>query len=156
MSQTGRPVTHHVSSIHRKSLNVPMSRSIKPRDDVLLGSSSAERPSFDGSSNLGKIMNFTRMAGINDMVKNENMRQWTGIPQTTRNSKVPSLNLNQKKLVAHHRKTTQNEEVYDKTTASMNRAPASSHEARRNISKTAWNKIRLVELKKKDRLSFKQ
>lgn len=146
---SGRPVTQHVS-IQRKNLQASLGRPIKQRNDDMQVSSSAE------TSNFGKIMNFTRMAGINDKVKREDLHQWSGIPKTTRNNRVPSLNLNQAKLVAHHRRKTQNAEVLEKTTASMASANFSSNDARRNISQTAWNKIRLVELKKQDRLSFKQ
>ena len=60
--------------------------------------------------NLGKIMNFARMVGINDKVRAEDMREWTGVPQTARTSTkahpILSLNSNTAKLVAHHRKKT--------------------------------------------------
>ena len=82
------------------------------------------------------------------------------MPQTTRAGKsgvaVPVLGINQSKLVAEHRKKTtlntiEKQMSIDSTTKVV---PRTSESYQRNISQSAWNKIRLVELKKKDRLNF--
>ena len=84
--QSGRPVSMNQLS-HRKSPRVPISRSIKLKDSILR-ESGEQRDSILRSSvaaNFGTIMNYKKMPGLNDRIKTENFRKWTGMPQTTRN-----------------------------------------------------------------------
>ena len=56
-------------------------------------------------NNLGVITNYKKTEGINDQSKGS-FRKWTGMPATTRNDrdKIPSLTLNQTKIIEEHRK----------------------------------------------------
>ena len=58
------------------------------------------------SYNFGKIMNYKKTEGINDQCQGT-FRKWTGMPQTTRLTKISGMPINnQAKLVADHRKKT--------------------------------------------------
>ena len=77
------------------------------------------------------------------------------MPQTTRANKIPGLGLNQHaKVVADHRRKA--EDIFGaEIKGSVESALGSArNEKLRNISQTAWNKIRQVEMKKQDRLNF--
>ena len=43
---------------------------------------------------LGKITNYKKTEGINDKSVKGTFRKWTGMPSTTRNGIIPSLNFN--------------------------------------------------------------
>ena len=135
-----------------------VNRSIKLRDDIASGfRSSADRSSALGASGgykFGTIMNYKKTEGINEQAGAGSFRKWTGMPQTTRASKklaIPGLNVNKAKMVADHRKKTV---LPIEMQNSFESTLGQTEHPSRNISQTAWNKIRLVEMKKKDRLNF--
>ena len=79
------------------------------------------------------------------------------MPQTTRLTKIPGLALNQAKLVADHRKKTvfpSAEKKHGSVDRGSDGNASIESPTNRNISQTAWKKIRLAELRKKDRLNF--
>ena len=55
-------------------------------------------------NNSGTIMNYKKTTGINDKSTRNSFRKWTGMPQETRQNKMPSLPVAQSRLVADHRK----------------------------------------------------
>ena len=135
-----------------------VNRSIKLKDDIASGfRSSADRSSTlvaSGAFKFGTIMNYKKTEGINEQAGAGSFRKWTGMPQTTRANKklqIPGLNINKAQMVADHRKKTVHpNEMQSSVESSLGQTEAPT----RNISQSAWNKIRLVELKKKDRLSY--
>lgn len=60
---------------------------------------------------------------------------------------MPSLTSNQAFIVTEHRKKTTMYPVDEKQYASIDSALSAIEEPRKNISKAAWNKIRLAEIK---------
>ena len=107
-----------------------------------------------GGFNFGTIMNYKKTEGINEQAGANSFRKWTGMPQTVRaNKKLQIPGLTTSKVVAEHRKKT----VYPDVQSSLESSALGHAEPvapARNISQSAWNKIRLVELKKRDRLNF--
>ena len=101
--------------------------------------------------NVGTILNFNRAVGINDKSALGSFRKWTGMPQTTRAGKVPAVPLIHQKVVDQHRKQ---QNLTIEKQASLDGSTGSVDAQKRQISQSAWNKIRVVELKKKDRLNF--
>ena len=99
-------------------------------------------------------MNFKKTEGINEQAGPGSFRKWTGMPQATRaNKKLQIPGLAMSKVVAEHRKKNSTYPIelqssVESSTLGQIEPPG------RNISQSAWNKIRLVELKKKDRLNF--
>ena len=127
---------------------------MKLKDELasVMASSFDRGSSTKKASNLGTILNYKRAEGIND--HQSSFRKWTGIPMTTRANKIPDLALNQAKLVAEHRKKTAMS--FEKQNGSFDSALGSTTEEptpMRNISQSAWNKIRQVQLKKRERLT---
>lgn len=55
-------------------------------------------------NNSGTIMNYKMTHGINDLSTRNSFRKWTGMPQETRQNKMPNLPLAHSRLVADHRK----------------------------------------------------
>ena len=100
---------------------------------------------------MGVIKNFKWTEGINDKSMRASFRKWTGMPMTIRQTKIPSLALNQAKLVAEHRKRATLNSV-DKVAYSLESSMSFAEEPTRNISQSAWNKIRIVEMRKRERL----
>ena len=86
-------------------------------------------------------MNYTKMEGVNDKTRNDSFRKWTGMPQTTRSSKMPGLSLNHAKLVAVHRKMGDVEKVATSIDSGLDKT-GGFVENKRNISQMAWSKIR--------------
>lgn len=94
--QTGRPSSMR-GSLDLKTVRRPVNRSIKLKDSIANNyRQSADFKTAGGpvgnafmnksgaGFNLGSIMNFKKMEGINDMSKEGSFRKWTGMPQTTR------------------------------------------------------------------------
>ena len=107
----------------------------------------------------GKIMNYKMLSGINDHQSlRGSFRKWTGMPQTTRTNKMPELvAVKESRLIADHRKRAlksidKKSGFHESSTISAGNEDSPHNHTHRNISKSAWNKIRLVKLKKKERL----
>ena len=137
----------------RKSSRV-VNRSIKLKDELALRASQDKSITMNRTLahfNVGTILNYNRASGINDKSALGSFRKWTGMPQTTRASKVPGVPLIHQAVVDQHRKQQIN--TIEKQ-GSIDGSVSSLEPSKRQISQSAWNKIRVVELKKKDRLNF--
>ena len=89
--QTTRPVSQGQFGAANKQSRI-VNRSIRLKDDIASGlRSSADRSSTLKNSNFGTIMNFKKTEGINDQSIKGSFRKWTGMPQTTRDKKIPGL-----------------------------------------------------------------
>ena len=145
--ENGRPVSQrHMAN--RRSPRRVTTRGLKLRDNLTINQirSSTDKDMI----HKGTIMNYMKTDGINDQTRGSSFRKWTGMPQTTRANKVPSLALNHTKMISEHRRNMTSKDVVSQNESVMSPADVPA----RNISQSAWNKIRMVEAKKKDRLNF--
>ena len=106
-------------------------------------------------------MNFKKAEGINDMSLKETFKKWPGIPKDMRGGRAPGTAANTARLIADHRKKNlfsvalEKQAELEKSTIGFAESIHENSFRQRNISQTAWNKIRQFEQRKKDRLNFK-
>jgi len=55
-------------------------RSFKLKDDILRSSGIRDSALYSTGFNIGTIMNYTKMEGVNDRSKQGSFRKWTGMP----------------------------------------------------------------------------
>ena len=117
-----------------------------------------------GTRNLGTILNFTKTSGINDKVDRSNFREWTGIPETTRNNKRLTGNKFTGKIVADHRNKMNGyldpidhkkyTTVENRENSKLSNFSQTPNLESKNIPMSARNKIRLAELRTVERLNL--
>lgn len=122
--------------------------------------SSAHNRMASTGANWGAIQNFKRIDGVNDEVK-AGFRKWTGMPQLERPKPVkadrlPNANDHQQYIKSHRRPQVDSElavSEYRINSAGYVESQMQKQRARQ-IPESAWNKVRLAELKAVERLKY--